>query len=75
MSAADREEHYRLGNFLTWVCANLRRLVSGDDGVTAIEYGLIAMLIVVTAAGAIALMGGGVDGMWTLIAARLTAAL
>jgi pilus assembly protein Flp/PilA len=33
-------------------------------GATAIEYGLIASLIVVAMIGALNSMGGGVGGMW-----------
>jgi len=43
------------------------RFLRDEAGVTAIEYGLLAALIVVVASGAIALMGGGANGMWTKI--------
>jgi pilus assembly protein Flp/PilA len=46
---------------------NLRRLCSDKRGATAIEYGLIAALIVVAMMGGLATMGGGVGGMWTKV--------
>jgi pilus assembly protein Flp/PilA len=42
----------------------LRRLLAGDGGATAIEYGLIAALIAVAAIGGMTTIGGGVGGMW-----------
>ncbi|HEU0204610.1 MAG TPA: Flp family type IVb pilin [Burkholderiaceae bacterium] len=53
----------------------LTSLLSDEDGVTAIEYGLLAALIVVVASGSIALMGGGANGMWTKISAAIAAAI
>jgi pilus assembly protein Flp/PilA len=47
--------------------AGLVRFLRDEAGVTAIEYGLLAALIVVVASGAIALMGGGANGMWTKV--------
>lgn len=43
----------------------LRRLLADQGGATAIEYGLIAALIVVAMVGALAQLGGGTMGMWT----------
>jgi pilus assembly protein Flp/PilA len=45
----------------------LRRLLADQDGATAIEYGLIAALIVVAMVGALSSLGGGAMGMWTRI--------
>ena len=42
----------------------LRKLGADQRGATAIEYGLIASLIVVAMIGALESMGGGVGGMW-----------
>jgi pilus assembly protein Flp/PilA len=53
----------------------LATFLRDEDGVTAIEYGLLAVLIVVVASGAIALMGGGTNGMWTKISAAIAAAI
>ncbi len=43
----------------------LRTLLADRGGATAIEYGLIAALIAVTAIGGISALGGGAGGMWT----------
>ena len=42
----------------------LRRLGANERGATAIEYGLIAALIVVAMMGGLQSLGGGVGGMW-----------
>ena len=43
----------------------LRRLFADRRGATAIEYGLIAALIVVAMIGGLSALGGGAGGMWT----------
>jgi pilus assembly protein Flp/PilA len=43
----------------------LRRLRRDQSGATAIEYGLIAALIVVAMMGGLSALGGGAGGMWT----------
>ena len=45
----------------------LRMLRADRRGATAIEYGLIAALIVVAMMAGLQSMGGGVGGMWTKI--------
>ena len=55
--------------------ATTARFIRDEGGVTAIEYGLLAALIVVIASGSIALMGGGANGMWTKIRNAIAAAL
>ena len=40
-------------------------LLASQRGATAIEYGLIAALIVIAMMGALSSLGGGVGGMWT----------
>ena len=40
-------------------------LLRDERGATAIEYGLIAALIVIAMMGALSTLGGGVGGMWT----------
>jgi len=55
--------------------AALTRFTRDEAGVTAIEYGLLAALIVVVASGAIALMGGGANGMWTKITKAIVDAI
>ncbi len=42
----------------------LRKLGANQRGATAIEYGLIAALIVVAMMGGLESLGGGVGGMW-----------
>ena len=44
--------------------AILRRVLAGDGGATAIEYGLIAALIAVTCIGGMTALGGGAGQMW-----------
>lgn len=59
-----------------WLSALQRRLmdlICEEDGVSAIEYGLVAALIVLAASAAIAGLGGGVEGAWTLLSERLIA--
>ncbi len=44
---------------------NLRKLRADRRGATAIEYGLIAALIVIAMMAGLASLGGGAGGMWT----------
>ena len=53
----------------------IRRIVQDESGVTAIEYALLASLIVIAASGAISVLGGGVDGLWTHIQGKVAEAL
>jgi len=43
----------------------LRRLLLEERGATAIEYGLIASLIVIAMIGGLSALGGGAGGMWS----------
>jgi pilus assembly protein Flp/PilA len=45
----------------------LRRLRTDQKGATAIEYGLIAALIVIAMMGGLRAMGGGAGGLWSNI--------
>ena len=45
----------------------LRVLLACQKGATAIEYGLIAALIVIAMIGALSQLGGGAGGMWTRV--------
>ncbi len=45
----------------------LRTLGADKRGATAIEYGLIAALIVVAMMAGLKTLGGGAGGMWTKI--------
>ena len=49
----------------------LRRLLTDQNGATAIEYGLIAALIVIAMMGGLSAMGGGAGGMWSNISAAV----
>ena len=42
----------------------MRKLGADKRGATAIEYGLIAALIVVARMGGLSALGGGANGMW-----------
>lgn len=44
-----------------------RRLRECQRGATAIEYGLIAALIIVAMMGGLATLGGGSGGMWGML--------
>ena len=49
---------------MTAIRKYLRTLRADDRGATAIEYGLIAALIVVAMIGGLKTLGGGSNGMW-----------
>lgn len=53
----------------------IRRFLQDEQGVTAIEYGLIAALIAVTIIAAVTIVGTQLDAIFDLIAATLTAAI
>lgn len=44
-----------------------RSLAVDDSGATAIEYGLIAALIVIAMMAGLSKLGGGAGGMWTKV--------
>ncbi|MDQ3478642.1 MAG: Flp family type IVb pilin [Pseudomonadota bacterium] len=52
----------------------LCRLLADRRGATAIEYALIAALIVIAMIGGLAALGGGTGGMWTELSAKVTGA-
>ena len=43
----------------------LRMVVADEAGATAVEYGLIASLIIIAMIGGVASLGGGAGGMWS----------
>ena len=45
----------------------LHKLIRDERGATAIEYGLIAALIVIAMMGGLKTLGGGAGGMWTKV--------
>lgn len=48
-----------------------RRLRSDQRGATAVEYGLIAALIVIAMLGGLSTLGGGAGGMWTTLSEKV----
>ena len=56
---------------LSGVIMRLRELLADEDGVTAIEYSLIAALIAVTIIGAVQLVGTNVNNVFNTIANKL----
>lgn len=50
----------------------LKTLFSDNRGATAIEYGLIVALIALAIIGALRSLGGGADGMWTILSDKFT---
>ncbi|MGO4158000.1 Flp family type IVb pilin [Cupriavidus sp. YAF13] len=53
---------------------NIKRFANDEDGVTAIEYGLIAALIAVVIIGAVATVGTQLKSTFTTIGTALTSA-
>ena len=53
------------------IFAKAKQFVQEEDGVTAIEYGLIAALIAVVIIGSVKLVGGKLDAVFAAIAAAL----
>ena len=51
----------------------LRMLSRDERGATAIEYGLIAALIVIAMMGGLKTLGGGAGGMWTKVSTEVLA--
>lgn len=57
------------------IMQNVKQFLSDEEGVTAIEYGLIAALIGVAISGAVALLGTNLVTVFTNISNKLTAAI
>ena len=57
---------------MTAIRKALRMLGADRRGATAIEYGLIAALIVIAMMAGLKSMGGGVGGMWTKVNTNVT---
>ena len=51
-----------------------RRLCSDKRGATAIEYGLIAAIIVKAMMAGLSTLGGGANGMWGQMSNKVTSA-
>ena len=52
--------------------SSIQRFMQDEEGVTAIEYGLIAALIAVVIIGAVKTLGGTLNGVFTDINTKLT---
>ena len=57
------------------IMQDVKNFLNEEEGVTAIEYGLIAALIAVFIIAALQLVGGALVAQFTAIAAALTASL
>jgi pilus assembly protein Flp/PilA len=53
----------------------IRALIARDDGITAIEYALLAALIAVAIIGAVSAVGGDVGTIFNLVSTKLGAAM
>ena len=53
----------------------ITKLHADISGATAIEYGLIAALVSVAAIGALSLMGGSLETMFTAVSGQLDTAV
>ena len=53
----------------------IRQLATSDEGVTAIEYGLIAALIAVFIIASVTIVGSKLDAVFTAISTAIQAAL
>ena len=53
----------------------ITKLQASTSGATAIEYGLIAALVSVAAIGALSLMGGSLNTMFTAVSGQLDSAV
>jgi pilus assembly protein Flp/PilA len=49
----------------------IKNFITEEDGVTAIEYGLIAALIAVVIIGSVRLAGNALDGTFAAVAAAI----
>lgn len=52
----------------------IKNFIAEEDGVTAIEYGLIAALIAVAIVGAVKLLGTNLSNVFTGVSTELTKA-
>jgi len=57
------------------IARQMHCLMSAEDGVTAIEYALLASLIAMVALLGIALLGGQVESLWLRVSGAVTKAL
>lgn len=57
---------------MTAIRKYLRTLGADKKGATAIEYGLIAALIVIALMAGLRTLGGGAGGMWTKLSTAVS---
>ena len=57
---------------MNWMISKIKCFFSEEDGVTAIEYGLIAALLSVVIIGSVTLVGGSLDTVFTDVSTALT---
>ena len=53
----------------------LHRLLTDQNGATAIEYGLIASLIIVAMMSGLSALGAGSNGMWGKVSTNVAASM
>ncbi len=58
---------------MSTIMSAVRRFIADEDGVTALEYGMIAALIAAVIVGAVKTLGGDIKGTFGTIADALTA--
>ena len=63
----EREFEGRLRRIEEADVRKLMKLVTNDDGATAIEYGLLVAMLAVASIGAFTAFGSGLFGMWEYI--------
>jgi len=64
----------RKGDGVDAIRTNRGRLRFDQRGATAVEYGLIAALIVLAMLAGLSALGGGTGGMWTTLKDKVAAA-
>lgn len=75
MTKTSREYWCKAARAIRRACRVLKLAARDEAGVTAIEYSLLAALIVIVASAAIAAVGGGVLGMWTQVSDAVVKAM
>ena len=60
---------------MTKILQGVKQFLNDEEGVTAIEYGLLAALVALGIVGGATVLGGSLSAAFTNIGARLTAAI
>jgi pilus assembly protein Flp/PilA len=74
VSADTNKNHVRRRLKMKTLTTQIKRFFQEEDGVTAIEYGLIAGLIAVAIIAALGLVGGSLTSIFTHVSTELDAA-